>query len=82
MQSKEMDINLIRQAANPKLRKTIAIYSPEVAAVMWYLKETVPKFSISEEASGLIADGLERKYPDLFKQIRDEMTKRGETARS
>jgi hypothetical protein len=82
MQSKMLDNDLIRQAANPKLRKTIAVYSPEVAAIMWYLKETVPKFSISEEARELIEDGLERKYPSLFKQIREEMAKNGETERS
>jgi hypothetical protein len=82
MQNKELDIDLIRQAADPKLRKTIAIYSPEVAALMWYLKETVPKFSISEEARRLIEDGLERKYPALFKQIREEMAKSGQIERS
>jgi hypothetical protein len=73
MQSNELDTDLIRQAANPKIRKTIAIYSPEIAAVMWYLKETVPKFSVSELASHWIEEGLERDYPELVKKIREEM---------
>ena len=75
MKSSELDVDLVRQAANPKLRKTIAIYSPEIAAVMWYLKETVPKFSISEEARDLIKEGLERDYPELVKKIKEEMGK-------
>jgi len=75
MKSSELDVDLIRQATNPKLRKTIAIYSPEIAAVMWYLKETVPKFSISEEARDLIKEGLERDYPELVKKIKEEMGK-------
>ena len=73
MQSNELDTDLIRQATNPKIRKTIAIYSPEIAAVMWYLKETVPKFSVSELASHWIEEGLERDYPELVKKIREEM---------
>jgi hypothetical protein len=73
MKRSELDVDLIRQAASQKLRKTIAIYSPEIAAVMWYLKETVPKFSISEEARKLIKEGLERDYPELVKKIKDEM---------
>jgi len=75
MKRSELDVDLIRQAASQKLRKTIAIYSPEIAAVMWYLKETVPKFSISEEARKLIKEGLERGYPELVKKIKDEMGK-------
>jgi hypothetical protein len=75
MKRSELDVDLIRQAASQKLRKTIAIYSPEIAAVMWYLKETVPKFSISEEARKLIKEGLERDYPELVKKIKDEMGK-------
>jgi hypothetical protein len=73
MQSNELDTDLIRQATNTKIRKTIAIYSPEIAAVMWYLKETVPKFSISEVASNLIEEGLERDYPELIQKIREGM---------
>jgi len=75
MQSNELNIDLIRQAANPRNRKTIAIYSPEIAAVMWYLKETVPKFSISEVASHWIEEGLERDYPELVQKIREGMRK-------
>lgn len=73
MQSSEFDMDLIRRAADPKNRKTIAIYSPEVAAIMWYLKETVPKFSISEVASHWIEEGLERDYPELVQKIREGM---------
>jgi hypothetical protein len=37
------------------------------------LKETVPKFSISEVASNLIEEGLERDYPELIQKIREGM---------
>lgn len=73
MQSNELDFDLIRQAATQNIRKTIAVYSPEIAAVMWYLKETVPKFSVSEVASRWIEEGLERDYPELIHKIREGM---------
>jgi hypothetical protein len=40
---------------------------------MWYLKKTIPEFSISEEARVILEEGLEKKYPELFKRIKEEM---------
>jgi hypothetical protein len=54
-------------------RQSIAIWSPKISAVMWYLKKTIPEFSISEEARGILEEGLEKKYPELFKRIKEEM---------
>ena len=54
-------------------RQSIAIWSPKISAVMWYLKKTIPEFSISEEARVILEEGLEKKYPELFKRIKEEM---------
>ena len=54
-------------------RQSIAIWSPKISAVMWYLKKTTPEFSISEEARAILEEGLEKKYPELFKRIKEEM---------
>ena len=54
-------------------RRSIAIWSPKISAVMWYLKKTTPEFSISEEARAILEEGLEKKYPELFQKVKEEM---------
>ena len=61
-------------AANSK-RRMIGVWSPVIAAAMWYLKGTIPRFSISEVASHWIEEGLERDYPELVQKIRDGIKK-------
>jgi hypothetical protein len=72
---KTLDLKLIDEAieaANSK-RRMIGVWSPTIAAAMWYLKGTIPRFSISEVASHWIEEGLERDYPELVQKIREEM---------
>jgi len=52
-------------------RQSIAIWSPKISAVMWYLKKTTPEFSISEEARTILEEGLEKKYPELFQKVKE-----------
>jgi len=42
---------------------------------MYCLKKTVPDFSKSAEAKTLLEEALSKKYPELYKQITDEMNK-------
>ena len=56
-------------------RQSIAIWSPKISAVMWYLKKTIPEFSISEEARVILEEGLEKKYPELFQKVKDGLKK-------
>ena len=56
-------------------RQSIAIWSPKISAVMWYLKKTTPEFSISEEARAILEEGLEKKYPELFQKVKDGLKK-------
>ena len=70
---KELDLKLLNEAieaANNK-RRMIGVWSPTIAAAMWYLKGTIPRFSISEVASHWIEEGLERDYPELVQKIRE-----------
>ena len=74
---KELDLKLLDEAieaANSK-RRMIGVWSPTIAAAMWYLKGTIPRFSISEIASHWIEEGLERDYPELVQKIREGMRK-------
>lgn len=74
---KALDIKLLKEAievANNK-RRMIGVWSPTIAAAMWYLKGTIPRFSISEVASHWIEEGLERDYPELVQKIREGMKK-------
>ncbi len=74
---KALDLKLLDEAikaANGK-RRMIGVWSPTIAAAMWYLKGTIPRFSISEVASHWIEEGLERDYPELVQKIRDGMRK-------
>jgi hypothetical protein len=61
-------------ATNDKQRM-IGVWSPTIAAAMWYLKGTIPRFSISEVASHWIEEGLERDYPELVQKIREGIKK-------
>jgi hypothetical protein len=75
---KTVDLNLLNQAvdtANSK-RKMIGVWSPVIAAAMWYLKSTIPRFSISDAARAWIEAGLEKEYPELVKKLREEMERR------
>ena len=56
-------------------RRSIAIWSPKISAVMWYLKKTTPEFSISEEARAILEEGLEKKYPELFQKVKEGLKK-------
>ena len=56
-------------------RQSIAIWSPKISAVMWYLKKTTPEFSISEEARVILEKGLEKKYPELFQKVKEGLKK-------
>jgi hypothetical protein len=74
---KPLKVKVIRESidAASSRRQRIAVWSPLISATMWYLKTTTPMFSISDEARSLIEEGLEKKYPELFKRIKDEMGK-------
>ena len=54
-------------------RQSIAVWSPKISAIMWYLKKTTPEFSISDEARTILEEGLEEKYPELFQKVKEEM---------
>ena len=74
---KGLDLKLLDEAietANSK-RRMIGVWSPTIAAAMWYLKGTIPRFSISEVASHWIEEGLERDYPELVQRIREGLKK-------
>ncbi len=74
---KELDLNVLQEAidAASSKRRMIGVWSPTIAAAMWYLKGTIPRFSISEVASHWIEEGLERDYPELVQKIRERMKK-------
>lgn len=57
-------------------RQSIAVWSPKISAIMWYLKKTTPEFSISEEARTILEEGLEKKYPELFQKVTEKMSLR------
>lgn len=56
-------------------RQSIAVWSPKISAIMWYLKKTTPEFSISDEARTILEEGLEKKYPELYQKVNEEMNK-------
>ena len=77
--SKSGNINLkaLDEAVNGAVsnRQTIAIWSPEISAVLWYLKKTTPEFSISEEARGLLDKELQITYPELYRLAKERLSK-------
>lgn len=57
-------------------RQTVAVWSPKISAVLWYLKKTTPEFSISDEARIILEEGLARKYPELSEQVKKALAKK------
>ncbi|ALV62324.1 hypothetical protein ADU37_CDS06250 [Thermococcus sp. 2319x1] len=47
----------------------ITLWSPEAAAVLRYLRKTIPEFSISDEASKLLEKAIREKYPGIWSVI-------------
>ncbi|MDR2966652.1 MAG: hypothetical protein LBU74_01745 [Methanobacteriaceae archaeon] len=49
----------------------ITLWSAKSAAVFRYLRKTEPEFSISKEASKLIDDAVQAKYPEIWVLFKD-----------
>ena len=65
---------VLQQAiATAKRKPRIGVYSPIVSAAAEYLRETVPKYSASDEARKILEEEFERRYPELVKQIKSGM---------
>ncbi|MDK2853750.1 MAG: hypothetical protein PWP49_547 [Thermococcaceae archaeon] len=47
----------------------ITLWSPEAAAVLRYLRKTIPEFSISNEASKLLEKAIKEKYPEIWSMV-------------
>jgi len=70
------DSVLIQKAvAKAKKNATIGVWSPLSAAIFWYLKNSHPNFSISEEIRGLVEKQLKADHPGLFEEIKKELEK-------
>ena len=58
-----------------KKKPRIGVYSPIVSAATEYLRETVPKYSASDEARKILEEEYEKRYPELVQRIKNRMTK-------
>jgi hypothetical protein len=56
-----------------KKKPRIGVYSPIVSAAAEYLRETIPKYSASNEARKILEDEFERRYPELVRRIKAEI---------
>jgi hypothetical protein len=65
---------VLHQAIEVAKRKPrIGVYSPIVSAAAEYLRESIPKYSASDEARKILEDEFERRYPELIQRIKAEM---------
>jgi hypothetical protein len=51
----------------------VVSWSPTSSAVLRYLRKTVPEFSISNEASHLLEEGVKKKYPEIWEKVKAHM---------
>jgi hypothetical protein len=58
-----------------KKKPRIGVYSPIVSAATEYLRETVPKYSASDEARKILEEEYEKRYPELVQRIKSRMNK-------
>jgi hypothetical protein len=71
---KVVSMGVVTEAAresheNPR----VVSWSPTSSAVLRYLRKTVPEFSISNEASQLLEEGVKRKYPEIWEKVKEHM---------
>jgi hypothetical protein len=73
------DSVLVQKAvAKAKKNATIGVWSPVSAAILWYLKNSHPNFSISEEIREMVEKQLKANHPGLFDAIKKELEKEDE----
>ena len=63
-----LDAVVLEVRKNPR----ISLWSAKSAAVLRFLKNTKPAFSISKEASSLIEEAVQQKYPEIWEMFEDE----------
>ena len=67
-------IKVLQQAVEiAKKKPRIGVYSPLVSAAAEYLRETIPKYSASDEARKILEVEFEKRYPELVRRIKTEM---------
>ncbi|MCW7075543.1 MAG: hypothetical protein OCU24_06835 [Candidatus Methanospirare jalkutatii] len=70
VRSEELISNKLEDAVREATRNPrISLWSPKSAAVLRYLRKTVPEFSISEEARSLLEDAIKRKYGKIWEEV-------------
>lgn len=69
---KAMALSLDQGRRQPR----VAFYSPFSSVLLNYLKNTRPRFSISEEVASIIEAELNRRYPILASYIKRALAKR------
>ncbi|MCS7109705.1 MAG: hypothetical protein NZ903_02835 [Candidatus Micrarchaeota archaeon] len=69
---KAMALSLEQGRKQPR----IAFYSPFSAVLLNYLKNTKPRFSISEEVASIIEAELSRRYPLLASYIKRALSRK------
>lgn len=75
LKAESYDPALLRKSiAKANKNSIIGVWSPLSAAILWYLKNTTPNFSISEEVREVVEKQLAKKYPELTREIKKEMT--------
>lgn len=49
--------------------RIITIYSPRMAAVIRYIANTTPRFSMSKSSAEMLEKGIEERFPELWAQL-------------
>ncbi|MCS6784689.1 MAG: hypothetical protein NZ921_00720 [Candidatus Caldarchaeum sp.] len=67
----KIDDKMLRKAvATAKNQPRLAFYSPLAAAVLNYKKNTVPRYSMSDELAKIVEAALRQKYPALTQRVK------------
>jgi hypothetical protein len=62
----KFDEKILRESVKRALSQPrLAFYSPLAACILNYRKNTIPRYSISDELAGIVEDALRSKWPHL-----------------
>ncbi|MEM1672578.1 MAG: hypothetical protein QXU31_07050 [Archaeoglobaceae archaeon] len=71
-----IDSGILRKVIEESRRNPrITLWSVKCSAVLRILRKTTPEFSISEVAAEILEEGLQKRYPEIWKAIEREIEK-------
>jgi len=76
-EAEAIDPSVLEKVVDEALKNPrVTTWSPKAAAVLRYLRKTIPEFSVSREAGELLEGAIREKYPGLWEEVEKAIEER------